>query len=120
MTAIILRKDFQRIRMRVKSRIRKGKIQAELEEACRVERVIDELRDDVDFYNWNKSRKQDTRLIIAAIIKEWGSDRYMVEDEIVRRFGHVLTVGTIRIMQERGEIEMECDSYGRKRYRTRS
>jgi len=115
--AIILRKDFQRIRKQVMARIRRGKIRAETEEDQRTTKVVDALLDDkVDFYTWNENETDDTEKIVLAIVKEWGREG-ISEDEVVRRFMHVLTEGALRVMLIRGEVITRHDSYGRTYYR---
>lgn len=113
MTSIILRKDFQRIRTRVRNRVRRGRICAELEEARRIERVVDALDGKIDFYNGNESESEIAE-ILQAILAEW---RELTEDEIVWRFRQVVVAGALRIMVEKREVETSCDSYGRMMYR---
>lgn len=116
--AIILRKDFQRIRALVKRRMRKGRIQAELEAARRVERVVDALCDKIDFYDGDDENESETAEIIEAVLKEWGNSREgLGENEIIWYFQQVTVAGALRVMVEKGEVETKYDSYGRMSYR---
>lgn len=99
------------------ARIRKGKIFAQLEEDRRLDKVVEALEGKVDFGNWNGSENE-TAEIVVAIIKEWGHNEGMSIDEVTRRFHQVLIAGILQVAQQRGELEMACDSYGRRFYRS--
>lgn len=116
MTAIVLRKDFQRIRARVKSRIRAGKIRAQIQETRRVDQVVDALCDKIDFYNGYESESEVAE-ILQAILREWDDGKGLGENEMVWYFRQVVITGVLRVMAEKGEVETRRDSYGRVSYR---
>lgn len=111
---IILRKDFLRVRARIRARFRRGEIRAELEETRRIARVVDVLKGKVDLCGWDGSRPDDTDQIILAVIAEWEG---MTAAGVVRRFYQVLVEGSLRFLQEQGELRVRRDSYGRQSYR---
>jgi len=114
-TNIIVRKDFLRIKKRVKRRIYNGLTRAEREEEKRIEHVVWRLQEKIDFYNWTDDPLK-TEEVVCAIFQEW---KELEISEIVRFFRLVVTVGILFSMQQQGEVEISRDSVGRKMFRTK-
>lgn len=112
---IILRRDIKRARQRVYYHVRKGKVRAELEEEARIDRIVDSLWGKIDFEGKKgEQSRAEMREVLEAILSEF---KLLTEDAIYRYYKQVLVAGCLRVFQERGEVEVRKDSYGRTMYR---
>jgi len=113
-TAIILRKDFRRIRNRCKEWIRTGTRRAQLEEQRKTDEVIEALLNNgITVWTWNGKNEEKTTQIIKAILKMWPG---ITIDEICWRFHHIIIVAALDFLIQQGDIQEKYDSYGRKKY----